>query len=45
MKIVNKETGVILEASDEIAIGYLQNPSFIQAKEEKPVRKRTRKEE
>lgn len=45
MKIINKETGAILEASDEIARGYLKNPSFAQLKEEKPVKKRTRKEE
>ena len=37
MKIINKETGAILEASDEIARGYL--------KEELPVKKRARKEE
>ena len=45
MKIINKETGAILEAPDEIARGYLKTPSFAQLKEEKPVKKRTRKEE
>lgn len=45
MKIINKSTGAILEAPDEIAKGYLQNPSFAQMKEEKPVKKHTRKEE
>lgn len=45
MKVINKETGAILEASDEIAEGYLQNPSFAQVKEEKLVKKRSRKEE
>ena len=39
MKIINKETGAILEASDEIARGYLKNPSFVQLKEELPVKK------
>ena len=43
MKIINKETGAILEASDEIARGYLKNPSFVQLKEELPVKKRARK--
>lgn len=45
MKIINKETGAILEASDEISRGYLKNPSFVQLKEELPVKKRARKEE
>lgn len=34
MKIINRDTGVILEASEEIAKGYLQSPSFCELKEE-----------
>ena len=41
MKIINKETGAILEASDEIARGYLKNPSFVKLKEELPEKNRS----
>lgn len=34
MKIINHDTGVMLEASEEVARGYLQNPAYAEVAEE-----------
>ena len=36
MKIINKATGAVLEAKEEIARGYLKNPAFVPYEPKKP---------